>query len=167
VLQSKIICTIASLLFLIAGLAASVSLAQTADERFENWSYSCNQGACQTFVTLADAVNRDVRFSMSTVYNPKNKSTSIIVQTPLGVALPPGLRIYSDKTTHLDMPYQTCDKTGCSAAAVLDDTVLAKFKAAESLQVQFIRYGKTSKDSFKVPMAGFSDALAKLVANAK
>jgi invasion protein IalB len=143
------------------------SIAQTADQRFQNWTYSCNQGACQIFITLADSVDKEIKFSMSTVYNPKNKVVSTIVQMPLGVALPPGLRIYSDKTTHLDLPYQTCDKSGCSAAGVLDNTSLEKFKATESLQVQFIRYGKTAQDGFKIPMAGFSEALTKLIAEAK
>ena len=142
-------------------------MAQTLEQRFQNWSYSCSEGACQTFVTLADPVKKDVKFSMSAVYNQKNKVVSTILQMPLGVALPPGLRIYSDKSTHLDLPYQTCDKTGCTAAAVLDAGWLEKFKAAESLQVQFITYGKTTQDGFKIPMAGFSDALAKLVADAK
>jgi invasion protein IalB len=156
-----------SIMFVLALLPTGASHAQTTDERFQNWTYSCNQGACQIFVTLADAKNKDIKFSMSLVYNPNNKALSTIVQMPLGVALPPGLRIYTDKDNHIALPYQACDKTGCSAAAVLDAAMLDKMKAAENLQVQFIMYGKTTNDSFKIPMAGFTDAQAKLVADAK
>jgi invasion protein IalB len=77
------------------------------------------------------------------------------------------VRVFADKETHYAWPYQFCDAAGCQAIAPLDAAAVAKFKGAEGLQVQFFTYGKKTPDSFKFPMAGFQDALAKLIAEAE
>lgn len=147
--------------------SASQALAETSVKHFENWTFSCEEKACQIFVTLADNKTKIAKYSLSIVYDGGKNATSAILRMPLGVALAPGVRVFADGTNFYDWPYQVCEDAGCQAVAVLEDPAIAKFKTADALQVQFIAYGSKKQDSFKIPMAGFNAAYDMLVTEAK
>ncbi len=129
--------------------------------------YSCEEIACQVFLTLADEATKEAKVSWSFVYDPKSGKLSTIVHLPLMVALPPGVRIRVDDKTQYTWPFQFCDGTGCRAVAVLTDDIFASLKGRQSIVLQFVPYGSRDATNYRIPMAGLAAATEKLVADAK
>lgn len=137
------------------------------NEIIGNWMYKCDEGPCQVFLSLADDTTGETRLTWSFLYNAENDQLSAILNLPLGVAIPPGVRIAISASDNLNWPYQVCDEIGCRAVAIIDGATSTKFSDAEKVSVQFIPYGGKYAGSFDVPMEGFSAARAKLIANAR
>jgi invasion protein IalB len=149
-------------------LSASQSYAvETSVKHFENWTFSCEEKVCQIYVTLADNKTKVAKFSLSIVHDAAKNSSSAVLLTPLGVALVPGIRVFLDNKTFKDWSFQVCQDNGCQAVGQLDEATVEKLKIIENLHVEYIAYGKKKQDAFNIPMAGFKDAFAELVASAK
>jgi len=138
-----------------------------ATQLFDKWMYSCEERACQVFLTLADDATKEAKVSWSFVYDPKSGKLSTIVQLPLMVALPPGVRIRVDDKTQYTWPFQFCDGTGCRAVAVLTEEIFASLKGRQNIVVQFVPYGSRQATNYQIPMAGLAAATEKLIADAK
>ena len=149
------------------GVPPPMSSAPTIEKLFDKWMLRCAEGVCQVFLTLADEKTKEAKVSWTFVYDPKSAKLSTIVQLPLSVALPPGVRITVTEGTYYTWPFQYCDGTGCRAVAVLTDKIVASLKEQENVAVQYIPYGEQKTVTYKIPMAGLSAATTELIATVK
>lgn len=136
-------------------------------QTFDNWRYTCAQGACQAVLTLADGKNGKQVLSWAFVYDPQNDRLSSVVTLPLGVALPVGTRIVVSDETHYDWPFQVCDAEGCRAVAVIDAPTEKALQGVQTASVRFVPYGARQPVAISAPMKGFVEAIAKLKAEAE
>lgn len=153
----------------VLGLAAALALfpvaprpalALTEGDLFGAWKYTCADGTCRTFLNVKQGEEIVVAWTLLRDRD-KNQSTSII-RVPQGVALPPGLRIYTDDKAFFDVPFQVCDETGCAAILVMDGAMQSAIAAKDVVRVAFIRYGQTETFAYEVPVKGFRAALDAL-----
>ncbi len=87
--------------------------------------------------------------------------TRMVVSAPLGVLLPPGLKIVLDGGAPLTLPFERCAAQGCDAVAVLDQSALDKFVKGKTL---IMYYDVSDKASTNIPirLEGLADALKSL-----
>lgn len=165
-------------LALIAGCAALLSASSDAAAQggaatpparqiFDNWMYTCEDGACQAVLSLASEETGERRLSWTFVYDPATDRLSSLVTVPLGVALPPGLRVKTSDGAINDWPFQVCDQEGCRAVAIIDDKTEAALESAMTVSLLFIPYGAKNAAALNVPMKGFAAAKKKLVEEAE
>lgn len=149
-----------------ATLNLSGALAQSKAKRFENWTYDCTQGVCQIYITLADQQNNK-SFALTVVHDAASNTYSGILKMPLGVALPPGVRIFTNMKDNYALPFQFCEADGCNAVAKLEPKLVAQMRKVPDVQVEYFVYGKQQRDAFRISMQGFPAAVEALVAGNK
>ncbi len=154
--------TIFSLLFACATSLSSAWAEAPEKMRFGDWSFECDGNICQVFSALAEKTSGKVAYSVSFLKDPSAGVHSIIILVPLGVAVPPGIKAYSDQTKLADIPIQFCDVTGCRAIAKLTPDNMAALAKSANLNVQFVTYGKTQAEVVRMPLNGLTDALRQL-----
>ncbi len=148
------------------GLLASGAMAQSVSKRFRNWTYDCTQGVCQIYITLADKVNNK-NFAFTVLHDAKTKTYSGILKMPLGVALPPGVRVFTNMRDNYAFTYQFCDTEGCNAIAKLDPKLVQQMHDVSDVQVEYFAYGKQKLDAFRISMEGFTAAAEALLTEVK
>ncbi|WP_252181377.1 invasion associated locus B family protein [Azospirillum sp. B4] len=83
----------------------------------------------------------------------------LILATPLGVLLQPGITLVLDQDKPLTLPFDACQQGGCVAAAELEDgKVLDHFTSGKVLAVRYINGDKAAVD-IPVQLAGLAAAL--------
>lgn len=96
-----------------------------------------------------------------TIRKPKDSPPVMMIQTPYGLFLPPGLKLSVDGKDLLTIPVQTCDNTGCYAGAQIEDTVLAAMKAGNALTLTFQDQAQRPID-VPVALVGFTAAFDQI-----
>ncbi|MEA1673453.1 invasion associated locus B family protein [Nitrospirillum sp. BR 11163] len=91
----------------------------------------------------------------------------LILATPLGVLLQPGITLVVDQDKPLTLPFDACQQGGCVAAADLEDgKVLDHFTGGKVLAVRYINGDKAAVD-IPVQLSGLAAALKALPAPPK
>ncbi|MDZ5645998.1 invasion associated locus B family protein [Nitrospirillum sp. BR 11828] len=91
----------------------------------------------------------------------------LILTTPLGVLLQPGITLTVDQDKPLALPFDACQQGGCVAAADLEDgKVLDHFTGGKVLAVRYINGDKAAMD-IPVQLNGLAAALKALPVPAK
>ncbi|MEE3627750.1 invasion associated locus B family protein [Nitrospirillum sp. BR 11752] len=86
----------------------------------------------------------------------------LILTTPLGVLLQPGITLTVDQDKPLALPFDACQQGGCVAAADLEDgKVLDHFTGGKVLAVRYINGDKAAMD-IPVQLNGLAAALKAL-----
>ncbi|TWB29965.1 invasion associated locus B family protein [Nitrospirillum viridazoti] len=86
----------------------------------------------------------------------------LILATPLGVLLQPGITLVVDQDKPLSLPFDACQQGGCVAAADLEDgKVLDHFTGGKVLAVRYINGDKAAVD-IPVQLSGLAAALKAL-----
>jgi invasion protein IalB len=93
---------------------------------------------------------------------PSDTRTPIIlVQLPLGLNLPAGIRVQVDEGKTADMQIQTCESRGCYASMPVPADLLAALKSGKQLKVSFQNLGKETV-TVPMPLADFPAAYEKI-----
>lgn len=138
-----------------------------AKQVYGSWMFSCEQVACQVFLSLADDKTKEAKLSWAFLYDSRKLTLSTIVRLPPMTALPPGVRVYVDEKTSFTWPFQFCDGSSCSAVSVLTNNDFAALKRPNKTIIQFFEYGRTKPTSYQIPMDGLAEAAIRLIAEAK
>jgi invasion protein IalB len=91
-------------------------------------------------------------------YLGPNAVPRLILATPLGVLLPPGVTITLDQEKPLMMPFGSCQQDGCLAIADLDADALKRITGGKVLAVRYMAAENKPID-IPVQLAGLADAL--------
>jgi len=79
----------------------------------------------------------------------ETRAPVILVQLPLGLNLPAGIKLQVDEGKTADMQIQTCENRGCYASLPVSSDLLAALKSGKQLKVSFQNLGK---ETITVPM---------------
>ena len=84
-----------------------------------------------------------------------------LVQLPLGLDLPAGVKVAVDDGKAIDLPIQTCENRGCFASTPIAPELLAALKSGKQLKVSF---QNLAKEMITIPMllADFAAAYDKI-----
>jgi invasion protein IalB len=85
----------------------------------------------------------------------------MLITTPLGIILPPGISLTLDGDKPLVLPVETCQKEGCLVTAVLDQNVLGRFLKGKILMVRYIDSQRQAVD-IPLRLDGLGQALKNL-----
>jgi invasion protein IalB len=85
----------------------------------------------------------------------------ILVQLPLGFALPGGARFQVDDGKATEMELRTCENRGCYASAPIPPDVIAALKAGKQMKVSFQTLNKETI-SIPLPLTDFATAYDKI-----
>lgn len=82
----------------------------------------------------------------------------IVIVTPLGVHLPPGVSLSLDDKEPLLLPYDSCQPSGCLVIADLNQEALHRFTTGTTLTVRYIGSDKGKLD-IPIQLKGLGEAL--------
>lgn len=82
----------------------------------------------------------------------------MVIVTPLGVQLAPGVRLTLDEGEPLLLPYDSCQPSGCLVIADLNQEALQHFIAGTTLTVRYIG-GDKGKLDIPIQLKGLGEAL--------
>jgi invasion protein IalB len=91
----------------------------------------------------------------------KTRSPVMMIQTPVGLFLPAGVKIDVDGTNELQLELQTCDGSGCYAGSAVSDSLLTSMRQGRTLNIRFQNLTKKSID-MQISLIGFTAAYNKI-----
>ena len=89
------------------------------------------------------------------------KVLGAVIFVPVGVRLPPGIRIQVDDRPQRVIPFEVCDSETCQARAILEGDLLEEFKAGMTGQVNFQNAAGRPR-TVPISLKGFTAALRAL-----
>lgn len=149
-----------------AGVAAYGGEAGHKNEAKEHglWSRECVKSAdgkheaCFVHQFVAEMPQKAVLLEILFGYIGPDQRPRMVLTVPLGVLLPPGLRLTLDGGKPLAIPLETCTRDGCRAIVDLDDGALAKFRDGKQLVVRYVVGGGKAIE-LPVKLEGLNAAL--------
>ena len=84
-----------------------------------------------------------------------------LVQFPLGLNLPAGVKLQVDDGKVVDLQIQTCDNRGCYANSPVSPELLAALKSGKQLKVAFQNLNKETI-TVPMPLTDFAAAYEKI-----
>lgn len=129
--------------FIAASVAISSSaLAAKPGDVFKDWVVGCEDTPGESGKQLchiaqsitAKKTGQQLLHAMIGTVGKENK-TVLILTLPLGVALPPGVRIQVDENKASVNPIEVCTKQGCRLGINLNDRMLKMMKKGRTMKV--------------------------------
>ena len=152
---------------LAAQSAADQDSAETETQQFEDWTLRCRPALATQLRTCHISLQAFVRDSGKQVlqfrvgrFGPE-KVLGAVIFVPVGVRLPPGLRIQIDERPPRVFAFEVCESAACQARAVLEGDLLDELKAGLTGQVKFQNAAGQVR-SVPVSLKGFTAALRAL-----
>jgi invasion protein IalB len=154
-----------------APLAAQSEAPQSAVEfetqQFEDWVLRCQPEsetqprACRIRQNIVAEDSGNTVLQIVAGRFGQEKILGAVFFVPVGVRLPPGIRIQVDERPPRTFPFEVCDSETCQVRAILEGDLLEDFKAGVEGQV---KYQNSAGQSRTVPISlkGFTAALGAL-----
>jgi invasion protein IalB len=114
--------------------------AQEITHTFDDWSIACqaNQAGQQECLMFQDIAAADSEQSIMRLTVIKAPRTILIITTPLGVMLPPGLVVTIDQQEVSRMNYQICIEPGCQSQTELTPELVQRLKGGVAATVTVV-----------------------------
>lgn len=154
-----LISSLLSLVFVIGQVNGAS--AQTKEEKFGDWFYSCPEGAACRISQQLNHSELNQRIASVAVWMGQNEKPIIGITAPLGISLPNGLLIAVDGQGSSPIPVLYCDLNGCHTQRNVAEDFLEGLKKGEDMTLRFVSLdGKEHNIGFS--LIGFSKAFSKL-----
>lgn len=163
---------LAAALFVAGPLAAQAPSAFT--ETYGDWVVSCaieetgdggSLRRCsmeQRFIVRDEAAGGQRLLLSVVLVATEDGGVEATALAPFGLLLQPGLRLIADDGPATTLGFETCYIDGCIARGVLDDTMLAAFRAGETLRIEADTQGSEEPFRLEGSLRGFSAASDRL-----
>jgi invasion protein IalB len=172
----KPVCSLLAIpIFIYALLATAVAAQSDTDSgataeniaKHKDWAVQCQQSeqskssSCFMFQRILVKDSGESLLRM-TVDRPRDLgSPRAIFVIPLGTYITPGISVRIDANDSLNLEIEYCDKQGCYAGILLDQSILNLLKGGRQAVVSF---QNRSRQEIRLPISliGFSSGLAAL-----
>ncbi len=134
-----------------------------AEQVFGDWGRRCetlkdDNELCLIFQRLRLKENNQTVLHVTFGYPPSGAGPVMVLTTPLGVSLIPGIELKVDSDGEpVRVPYTLCIADGCRASLTVSETLLAAMKRGEKLKVAFANVQNKSL-GLDVSLNGFAAA---------
>jgi invasion protein IalB len=152
------------------GPAAPSAPVRTEILRFDSWTVTCHEFAegarkrtCNAQMQIQaqqQAGPTHLALTWTLVIND-NKQLVMVLQTPTGVLIAPGVELTLDKAPKRTIPFESCDTGSCVASQVIDSNVMRDLSAAANVQVT-VKAMNGNGVNFNFPVKGSDKALNHL-----
>lgn len=139
------------------------------EQTFDDWTLSCGtpQGAeeqiCQIGQIVKNKESQKPVLAAVVVKVPGTRDAVMRFTVPLGVILPPGIRLNVDDSEEIGRaPYLVCTPQGCTGIWKLEDQAVAAFKKGLHLKV-VVMDGEQRPIAVAVSLRGFTAAYNALL----
>lgn len=119
----------------LTGAASAPAAAQVGEP--VDWSRLCENGRCSVTARLVAPLGASRFATVAITFDEGGGSPALSVAAPLGIAVPPGVRLLIDGETALDAPVQVCLPDGCRAARALSTEEAEALAAAGTIEVRY------------------------------
>jgi len=134
---------------------------------FENWAVTCNEFAdgprsrrCSALLQILQQNTNQTVFAW-TVALDERKQVVAVMQTPTGVAIPPGVELRVGKFPAQKVPFASCEAGRCVATMTLDANLLREMTTSPTAEA-VIQGSQGNTVQFNIQMKGFDRAYAVL-----
>jgi invasion protein IalB len=141
--------------------------ARTEILRFDNWIVTCNEFAegphTRTCSALLQILQQDTNQTVFawTIALDNSKQMVTVLQTPSGVAIPPGVELRMGKIPTRKVPFASCDPGRCIATMPMDAGLQHEIVAVPTTEA-IIQGSQGNTVQFTIQMKGIDKALAAL-----
>jgi invasion protein IalB len=133
----------------------------------DNWVVTCNEFAegprkrvCSALLHVVQQNTNQIVFSW-TIAVEANKQMVTIMQTPTGVAIPPGVELKVGKLPPHKATYASCDNGRCVATMPMDAALIHEMTVVPSAEA-IIQGSQGNTVQFNIQLKGFDRAFAVL-----
>lgn len=158
---------------IVAGLAVAQSslpaAAQTktpnSGDRIGSWEYKCeaiakDQTICGLIQRIADkGTKKEVLGVTVRPVSKKENRLAIVITAPLGIFLGTGIAGKVDDGKQFKFNLQQCTRSGCDAAIILNDDLLAQLRKGKRLLVGFKARAGAKTIIIPVDLKGFDEGV--------
>lgn len=130
------------------------------------WEASCNGGGrrealnCRIEQRVVMSNTGQLLTAVSVQLPADASQPTMLIQTPLGLSLPAGLKLSIDENEVLSLPLRTCEASGCYADTPVSDDLVAAMQRGQTLTVTFEDV-RQNQIGVPVSLFGFTAALEK------
>jgi invasion protein IalB len=130
------------------------------------WMPRCNEGEdkhCEVFKRLIVAETGQRLVEMAVGYpTDLNGRAQAVILAPLGLLTTAGIQLELEGGEPVNMEVRTCLPEGCLSVIALPDNFVETMKRTSKIVVAFTDSGSGQKIRVEMPLAGFSETLAKV-----
>lgn len=140
---------------------------QVAGASASGWTTSCSslsrQGSqdCTISQSVQLARTGQVVARVSVRVPGDTRAAALLIELPLGLYLPAGVRVQIDEGKPADLPFQTCQAQGCMVLAPIEAEMLAALKAGQQMSLAAQLAGREPL-SLSLPLEGFAPSFDRV-----
>lgn len=123
-----------------------------------NWQTACDDGLCVFRHDVAAPEGEGTSALFEILVDAETATASIIITTPLGVALEPDIRILTG-TREWRAPIKVCHGDGCRATIDLDDDDLAFLLQQRDATIRYHVFGAATDTALQLSLTGLVSAI--------
>ena len=147
------------------GVPSEQEAAQAAPTPPRTWKVSCSSKQagldCRALQTLFLKNTGQPVLTAAVHVPPDTKKPTLLFSLPLGFYIPAGVSLQFGKDAAKSLPVQTCDRGGCLVQYAISAAEISAMQQGADLSVT-LQDMKKKPITFVVPVAGFSEAYAKV-----
>lgn len=133
----------------------------------DNWVVTCNEFAegqrkrvCSALLHVVQQNTNQTVFSWMIAVEG-NKQLVTVMQTPTGVAIPPGVELKVGKLAPQRVPFTSCESGRCVASMTMDNALLHEMTVVSTAEA-VIQGSQGNAVAFTIQLKGFDRAFAVL-----
>ena len=146
---------ILALTFAIPAIGAD---AQTTADK--GWDSDCGEEFCVFRKPILKTNPDGIFANIELLIDVADGSASVVITTPLGVALTPGVRVLVGET-EWTAPLKVCQSDGCRASFTLSADDMAFLFGQSQMQLFYLPFGEIAPHSASLNLAGLVSAISK------
>lgn len=130
----------------------------TAPAQATTWSTACDDALCLFRHEVAAPGGQGTSALFEILVDAEAADASIVLTTPLGVALEPGIRLEVEGHAW-SAPIKVCHADGCRATASLDEDGLALLLQQSRIIIHYHVFGAAEEVALELPTKGLIQAI--------
>jgi invasion protein IalB len=134
--------------------------------KFDSWTATCHdfvegprKRVCSALLQVQQQNTNQTVFSW-TIGTNDSKQFVMVLQTPTGVMLTPGVELKFEKSSK-KIAYESCEPGRCMASMVIDNNLMRDLTAAASVQV-VIQAVNGNQINLNIPLKGLDKAVTQV-----
>ena len=124
------------------------------------WASDCGDSFCVFRKPIAAPNSDGIFANIELLIDVADGTASVVITTPLGVALTPGVRVLVGET-EWTAPLKVCQSDGCRASFTMNADDLAFLFQQSKMQLFYLPFGQTAPQSASFNLAGLVSAISK------
>lgn len=132
---------------------AMISIAMASTAKASTWQTACDDALCVFRQQVPAPGGQGTSALFEILVDANAAKATIVLTTPLGVALEPGVRLEADGQTWA-APIKVCHADGCRATASIDEDGFAHLLQQQAITIHYHAFGAPEEVALELPLRG-------------